>query len=67
VLTSIKVTNFLNKMAQEIDTSIPGVVEHPEKVPGHIASHPGLDKDPDLAPKPEFRAVNRKLDMKLPK
>jgi hypothetical protein len=54
-------------MAQEIDTSIPGVVEHPEKLPGHIASHPGLEKDADLAPKPEFRPVNRKLDMKLPK
>ena len=60
-------TNFLNKMAHEIDTSIPGIVERPEKLPGHIASHAGLDKDTDLAPKPEFRPVNRKLDMKLPK
>ncbi|KAF3403485.1 putative esterase [Penicillium rolfsii] len=61
------VTNFLNKMAREIDMSIPGVVEHPEKLPGYIASHPGLDKAPDMAPKPEFHPVNRKLDMKLPK
>lgn len=53
-------------MAHEIDTSISGVVERPEKLPGHIASHAGLDKDADLAPKPEFRPVNRKLDMKLP-
>lgn len=64
---SNKVTNFLNKMAREIDTSIPGVVEYPEKLPGNIASHPGLDKDTDLAPKPQFRPVNRKLDMRLPK
>lgn len=60
-----KVTNFLNKMAREIDTQIPGVVEHPEKLPGQIASHTGLDKVPDMAPKPEFNPVGRKLDMKL--
>lgn len=54
-------------MAKEIDTSIPGVVEHPEKLPGHIASHPGPNKDADLAPKPQFLPVNRKLDMKLAK
>lgn len=59
-------TNFLNKMAREIDTEIPGVVEHPEKLPGQIASHAGVDKDPDMAPKPEFNPVRRKLDLKLP-
>ena len=60
------VANFLNKMAREIDISIPGVVEHPEKLPGRIAHHDGLGKDLDLAPKPEFNPVRRKLDMKLP-
>ncbi|KAJ5180288.1 hypothetical protein N7492_003498 [Penicillium capsulatum] len=60
------VTNFLNKMAKEIDPQIPGVVEHPEKLPGQIANHPGPDKDPDTAPKPKFNPVHRKLDMKLP-
>ncbi|KAJ5203983.1 AB-hydrolase YheT [Penicillium cinerascens] len=59
------VTNFLNKMAREIDTQIPGVVEHPEKLPGRIAHHAGLDKDPDVAPKPVFNPVHRRLDMKL--
>jgi hypothetical protein len=59
------VSNFLNKMAREIDTTIPGVVEHPEKLPGHIAHHNGAGKDLDLAPKPEFNPVRRKLDMKL--
>lgn len=53
-------------MAKEIDTQIPGVVEYPEKLPGQIANHPGLDKDPDTAPRPEFNPVRRKLDMKLP-
>ncbi|KAJ5092329.1 AB-hydrolase YheT, partial [Penicillium alfredii] len=57
------VTNFLNKMAKEIDTQTPGVVENPEKLPGQIAKHPGLDKDPDLAPKPDFNPMRRKLAM----
>lgn len=54
-------------MAHEIDTQIPGMVEHLERLPGRIASHAGLGKDSDMAPKPEFYPVNRKLDMKLPK
>lgn len=66
ILTGLKVTNFLNKMAREIDTEIPGVVEYPEKLPGHIASHAGVNKDPDMAPKPEFNPMRRKLDLKLP-
>lgn len=53
-------------MAHEIDTEIPGVVEHPERLPGQIASHSGINKDPDMAPKPEFNPMRRKLDMKLP-
>lgn len=61
---ALKVTNFLNKMAQEIDLGIPGVVEHPERLPGHIASHPNPSKDPDLAPKPDFNPMRRKLAMK---
>lgn len=56
----------MNKMAEEIDTHIPGVVEYPEKLPGQIASHVGLGKDADLAPKPDFNPVRRKLDLKLP-
>ncbi|KAJ5570273.1 uncharacterized protein N7459_009703 [Penicillium hispanicum] len=60
------VTKFLNKMAEEIDTHIPGVVEYPEKLPGQIASHADLGKDADLAPKPDFNPLHRKLNMKLP-
>ncbi|KAJ5279968.1 hypothetical protein N7478_005340 [Penicillium angulare] len=59
------VNNFLNTMAKEIDTKIPGVVEHLDKLPGQVAYHPGMDKDADVAPKPEFGPVRRKLDMKL--
>ncbi|CAI7621589.1 hypothetical protein N7533_013136 [Penicillium manginii] len=61
------VNNFLNKMAREIDTNIPGVVENPAKLPGQIASHPGPGKDVDAAPRPEFHPVLRKLDMKFQK
>ncbi|OQE43630.1 hypothetical protein PENCOP_c003G00288 [Penicillium coprophilum] len=59
------VTAFLNKMAREIDTNIPGVVEHPERLPGNIASHGGANKEPDLAPKPEFDSMRRKLALPL--
>ncbi|KAJ5934002.1 hypothetical protein N7454_006331 [Penicillium verhagenii] len=59
------VNNFLNKMAKEIDPNSPGVVEHPERLPGNIANHPGLGKDDDLAPKPEYSILRRRLDMKL--
>ena len=52
-------------MAHEIDNRIPGVVEHPEKLPGNITSQAGLHKDADLAPKPDFNPVRRKLDIKL--
>lgn len=52
-------------MAKEIDTQTPGVVEHPEKLPGQIANHPGFGKDADMAPKPEFSFTRRKLDLKL--
>ena len=61
----LQVANFLNKMAREIDTDIPGVVEHPERLPGNIASHPGANKKPDLAPKPEFVSMRRKLALPL--
>lgn len=54
-------------MAREIDTNIPGVVEHPQKLPGHIASHPGPGKDLDEAPKPQYHPILRKLDMKFQK
>ena len=53
-------------MATEIDTSIPGVVEHPEKLPGSIPTHAASGTEPDNAPKPEFNPMRRKLDMKLP-
>ncbi|KAJ5504809.1 AB-hydrolase YheT [Penicillium fimorum] len=59
------VANFLNKMANEIDTNIPGVVEHPERLPGNIASHDEDNKEPDLAPKPEFVSMRRKLALPL--
>ena len=52
-------------MAKEIDLQIPGVVEHPEKLPGQVASHNGFGKDQDLAPKPDFNPMRRKLDMHL--
>jgi len=52
-------------MAREIDTNIPGVVEHPEKLPGHIAHHDDPNKDPDLAPKPQFHPMQRKLALPL--
>lgn len=57
--------NFFNKMAREIDTSIPGVVEHPEKLPGNIAYHDDANKKPDLAPKPEYVSMRRKLALPL--
>ncbi|KAJ5902511.1 hypothetical protein N7495_003039 [Penicillium taxi] len=60
------VISFLNKMAKEIDTSIPPVVEHPDKMPGQVASHPGPGKDLDLAPKPDYHPLRRRLDLKLP-
>lgn len=66
LISRLKVTNFLNKMAREIDIEIPGVVEHPEKLPGQIASHDNEGKIPDLAPKPDWNPVRRRLDMKLP-
>ncbi|KAJ5338866.1 AB-hydrolase YheT [Penicillium brevicompactum] len=59
------VTSFLNKMAREIDTTIPGVVEHPERLPGNIAHHDDPSKDPDLAPKPQFHPMQRKLALPL--
>lgn len=52
-------------MAREINTSIPGVVEHPERLPGNIAHHDDPSKDPDLAPKPQFYAMKRKLSLPL--
>ncbi|KAJ6024574.1 hypothetical protein N7540_005371 [Penicillium herquei] len=60
------VTNWLNTMAKDIDHQIPGVVENPDKLPGQIAHHSGMDKDADLAPKPDFAPTRRKLNMNLP-
>jgi hypothetical protein len=59
------VTNFLNAMAKEIDLGTPFIVEHPEKLPGHIANHFDLNKDADTAPKPDFDPMRRKLAMKM--
>jgi hypothetical protein len=59
------VTNFLNKMANEIDMATPSIVEHPEKLPGKIASHPGSEKDFHLASKPDFDPVRRKLALEI--
>ncbi|KAJ5657988.1 uncharacterized protein N7484_001637 [Penicillium longicatenatum] len=59
------VNNFLNMMAKEIDHQIPGVVESPEKLPGKIPSIPSSDKDADLAPKPEYSVLRRRMDMKM--
>ncbi|EAW08659.1 putative hydrolase, alpha/beta fold family [Aspergillus clavatus NRRL 1] len=55
------VTKFLNTMAKEIDLATPFVVEHPEKLPGQIANHFDPSKDPDMAPKPDFNPMRRKL------
>lgn len=52
-------------MAREIDNTVPGIVEHPEKLPGQIASHQGPGKDIDTSPRPEFHPALRKLDMKF--
>ncbi|CAG7929512.1 unnamed protein product [Penicillium olsonii] len=59
------VINYLNKMAKEIDTTVPGVVENPERLPGNIAHHDDPNKDPDLAPKPQFHPMQRKLALPL--
>ncbi|KAJ5806062.1 uncharacterized protein N7503_003664 [Penicillium pulvis] len=59
------VNNFLNMMANEIDHQIPGIVENPDKLPGKIVNVPGLDKDADLAPKPEYSVLRRRMDMKM--
>lgn len=52
-------------MANEIDHQIPGVVENPDKLPCKITKVSGLDKDVDLAPKPEYSVLRRKMDMKM--
>lgn len=62
---TLQVTSFLNKMAKEIDPTIPGVVEHPDRLPGNIAHHNDPNKDPDLAPKPQFHPMQRKLALPL--
>ncbi|KAH1909762.1 hypothetical protein KXV57_000833 [Aspergillus fumigatus] len=59
------VTNFLNAMAKEIDLETPFIVEHPEKLPGHLANHFDLNKDADTAPKPDFDPMRRKLATKM--
>jgi hypothetical protein len=52
-------------MAKEIDLGRPFIVEHPEKLPGHIADHFDQNKDRDTAPKPDFDPMRRKLVMKM--
>lgn len=52
-------------MAKEIDLGAPFIVEHPEKLPGHIATHFDVNKDPDTAPRPNFDPMRRKLAMKM--
>ncbi|OJJ43780.1 hypothetical protein ASPZODRAFT_73265 [Penicilliopsis zonata CBS 506.65] len=59
------ITNFLNKMAKEIDLTSSFVVEDPDKLPGKIASHPGPGKDADISPKPDFNPMRRKLAMPM--
>jgi hypothetical protein len=59
------VANFLNAMAKEIDLGTPFIVEHPEKLPGHIANHFDLSKDPNTAPKRDFDPMRRKLALKM--
>ncbi|KAJ5669251.1 hypothetical protein N7462_010321, partial [Penicillium macrosclerotiorum] len=59
------VTNFLNTMAQEIDTEVPGVVEHPERLFEQITSNPEAGKNPDMTSKPKFTPALRRLDMNL--
>jgi hypothetical protein len=59
------VTNFLNKMAKEVDLKTPFVVEKPDELPGHIASHREPEKDLDTAPKPEFNAMRRKMALTM--
>lgn len=58
-------TNFLDKMAKEVDLETPFVVEKPDELPGHIASHRGPGMDVDIAPKPEFDPMRRKLALKM--
>lgn len=58
-------TNFLNKMAKEVDLQKPFVVEKPDELPGHIANHYEPGRDPDTAPKPEFDPMRRKLALKM--
>lgn len=50
-------------MAKEIDLESPFVVEKPDQLPGHIANHYDLTKDPDTAPKPAFDAMRRKMNL----
>lgn len=52
-------------MAKEIDLETPFVVEKPDELPGHIASHREPGKDPDTAPKPEFDPMRRKIALKM--
>ncbi|OJJ97322.1 hypothetical protein ASPACDRAFT_62989 [Aspergillus aculeatus ATCC 16872] len=56
------VSNFLNLMAKEVDHTIPGKVEHPDRLPPYIA-RPAQDSD--KTPKPLFGPVRRKLDIKI--
>ncbi|PKY06849.1 AB-hydrolase YheT [Aspergillus campestris IBT 28561] len=58
------VNNFLNKMA-EVDWETPLKIQDPEKVPCHIASHEGPNKDADVAPKPDFAPMRRKLNLRI--
>lgn len=51
-------------MANEIDMATPGIVEHPQKLPGKIASHKDPEKDLDLT-KRDFDPVRRKLALEI--
>ena len=65
VEVEITTQDLLNAMAKEIDHETPFIVEHPEKLPGHLANHFDLNKDADTAPKPDFDPMRRKLATKM--
>lgn len=64
LLNQIQVTNFLEKIAKEVDLTAPFIVENPDKIPGKIARHED-GKDPDEAPKPDFNPMRRRMAVKM--
>ncbi|KAF9884339.1 hypothetical protein FE257_001852 [Aspergillus nanangensis] len=59
------VNNFLNLMAKEIDLETPFVVENPDRVASHIPSHADPKRNSEIASKPDFNPMRRKLHLKV--